>query len=135
MDEQLYINFQQLINHFILHVKELNHNKSLPDDPPYLDKIACSVCDLHRSSVDIVNNHANKDEIRETGAIIHGIITQVLSTNGAMLDAARALQDENEKEKLCAIMHQYVKHPAATNVFVMELEHLSNEIDELLKAS
>ncbi|MCK4935020.1 MAG: hypothetical protein KAR79_05485 [Simkaniaceae bacterium] len=50
-----------------------------------------------------------------------------------MLSATESFTQENQTEKLSAIIQEYTKHPAATKVFLMELKYLSLEIEKHLK--
>ncbi|MCB1110101.1 MAG: hypothetical protein KDK64_03905 [Chlamydiia bacterium] len=129
------MNFRKELESFTKHVNELHRNAGLSTKREFLERIAGDVNRLYASSIQVQKEQ--DAEIEEIGSIIQNIFVQPIAIKHhehiTILKAVETFEPGKGDEcDLSFIMREYVNHPASTKSFLMELELLTDDLDDAL---
>jgi len=130
------MNFRNELEIFTTNVNELHKNGGLSTKQEFLEKIAEDVNRLYATSIQV--QKAEDEEIEEIGSIIQNIFVQPIAIKHhkhvTILKAVETFEPgKGDDCDLSFIMREYVNHPASTKSFLMELELLTDDLDDALR--
>ena len=129
------MNFRKELESFTKNVNELHRNAGLSTKREFLERIAGDVNRLYASSIQV--QKAQDSEIEEIGSIIQNIFVQPIAIKQhehiTILKAVETFEPGKGDEcDLSFIMREYVNHPASTKSFLIELELLTDDLNDAL---
>ncbi len=130
------INFRKELETFTINVNELHKNGGLSTKQEFLEKLAEDINRLYATSIQV--QKAEDDEIEEIGSIIQNIFVQPIAIKHhkhvTILKAVETFEPgKGDDCDLSFIMREYANHPASTKSFIIELELLTNDLDDALR--